>query len=149
MGRMPRPISHGPRVLLASTPSADAILRQLLEPFGGFVSAYTHEEAIEQIEAGVDLVVCSLRFDESRMLDLIAEVARLKPHLPFICCRVQESELPESSLRAAFTAAGHLGAVAVIDLPEIMRAAGADRAEAQLNACVRAHLQGAGHASMS
>ncbi len=140
---------HSPRVLLASTPSADAILRHILAPLGGIVSAFTHEEAIERIGAGVDLVVCSLRFDESRMLDLIAEVAQRMPHLPFICCRVQESHLPESSLRAAFTAAGHLGAVAVVDLPRLVRAGGEDRAEAQFNACVRAHLHGAGHASMS
>lgn len=146
---MPLPTSSGPRVLLASTPSADAILRHILAPLGEIVSAYTHEDAIERIDSGVDLVVCSLRFDESRMLDLIAEVARRHPHLPFICCRVQESDLPESSLRAAFTAAGHLGAVAVVDLPRLVRAGGEDRAEAQLNACVRAHLQDAGHASMS
>lgn len=142
--------SHGPRVLLASTPSADLILRHILAPLAEIVSAYNHEEAIAQIEAGVDLVVCSLRFDESRMLDLIAEMAGARPHLPFICCHVQESELPEGSLRAAFTAAGHLGAVAVVDLPRLVRASGELRAEAQLNACVRAHLHGgAGHASMS
>ena len=140
---------HGPRMLLASTPSADLILRHILAPLGEIVSAYNHEEAIAQIEAGVDLVVCSLRFDESRMLDLIAEVAQHLPHLPFICCRVQDSDLPESSLRAAFTAAGHLGAVAVMDLPQLVRAGGEHCAEAQLNACVRAHLHGAGHASMS
>jgi hypothetical protein len=144
---MPPAKSPSARVLLASTPSADAILRHILAPLGEIVSAYTHEAAIEEIDAGVDLVVCSLRFDESRMLDLIAEVAARFPRLPFICCRVQESELPESSLRAAFTAAGHLGAVAVVDLPRLVRAGGEDRAEAQLNACVREHLHG--HASMS
>ena len=138
-----------PRVLLASTPSADPILRHILAPLGEIVSAYTHEEAIAEIDAGVDLVVCSLRFDESRMLDLIAEVAARLPRLPVICCRVLDSELPESSLRAAFTAAGHLGAVAVVDLPLLARDGGEDRAGAQLNACVRAHLHGAGHASMS
>ncbi len=77
------------------------------------------------------------------LADLIAEVAQRMPHLPFICCRVQESDLPESSLRAAFTAAGHLGAVAVVDLPRLVRAGSEDRAEAQFHACVRAHLHGA------
>jgi len=141
--------SEGPRVLLASTPSADPILRHILAPLRDIVSAYTHEEAIARIDAGVDLVVCSLRFDESRMLDLIAEVAGSRPHLPFICCRVLESELPGTSLRAAFTAAGHLGAVAVVDLPQLVRSCGERLAQAQLNACVRAHLRGPGHASMS
>jgi len=146
---MSPPTSPTPRLLLASTPSADPILRHILAPLGEVVSAYTHEEAIGHIEAGVDAVICSLRFDESRMLDLIAEVASRKAHLPFICCRVLESDLPEASLRAAFTAAGHLGAVAVVDLPGLARSAGELCAEAELHACVRQHLQGAGHASMS
>jgi hypothetical protein len=143
------PTSPTPRVLLASTPSADPILRHSLAPLGDVVSAFTHEEAMRHIEAGVDAVVCSLRFDESRMLDLIAEVAGRLPHLPFICCHVLESELPEASLRAAFTAAGHLGAVAVVDLPRLARSVGVHCAQAELNACVRAHLHGAGHASIS
>jgi len=137
------------RILLASTPKGDPILRRILEPIGQVVSAFTHDEAIAAIGGGVDLVVCSLRFDESRMLELLAQVARQLPDVPFVCCHVLDSELPEPSMQAAFTAAGQVGAVEVVDLAGITRREGADHAAARLRSSVRAHLHGAGHASMS
>jgi hypothetical protein len=140
----------GHRILIASTPPGESILRRILEPLGAqTLSAVTHEEALDRIRKGVDLVVCSLRFDESRMLDLVAATAALRPHLPFVCCRVIDSDLPHSWLRAAFAAAGHLGAVAVIDFPELARSEGAGHAESELRASVAIHLQGASYASMS
>ena len=146
---MQHPLPHF-RVLLACTRSGEPVLRRILRPLGvEAVVAFTHEEALARIEEGVDLVLCSLRFDESRMLELIVELGRARPHLPFVCCRVLPSDLPEASLRAAFTAAGHLGAVAVVDLPGLERCEGAGRAEGTLRTSVAAHLQGEGRASMS
>jgi DNA-binding NtrC family response regulator len=138
------------RILIACTELAEPILRAILDPLGAeVVAGFTHEQAIERIRQGVDLVVCSLRFDESRMLDLIADVARTNPHLPFVCCRVLDSDLPQTSLRAAFVAAGHLGAVGVLDLPALTRTEGAVLAEREVRATVAAHLQDAEHESMS
>jgi hypothetical protein len=145
-----QPPFEGHRILLASTASGEAILRRILDPLGvEAVAAFTREQALERIGEGVELVVCSLRFDESRMLDLVAEIVPLRPHLPFVCCRVIDSDLPPASLRAAFTAAGHLGAVAVIDFPELTRCEGAGRAESDVRASVASHLHGAPRASMS
>ena len=138
------------RILLACTEPGEPVLRRILEPLGvESIAAFTHEQAIERIREGVDLVVCSLRFDESRMLDLVAEIALARPHLPFVCCRVMDSDLPQTSLHAAFMAAGHLGAVAVIDFPELARAEGEEHAQCMVRETVAAHLQGAAHASMS
>jgi CheY-like chemotaxis protein len=137
------------RILLACTAQGEPVLRPILEPLAEIVVAFDHEEAIAHIERGVDLVLCSLRFDESRTLDLIAELARQRPHLPVVCCRVMQSDLGEASLRAAFVAAGHLGAVALVNLPELERREGAAPAQAKLRAAVLDHLHGVGHASMS
>ncbi len=137
------------RILLACTARGEPVLRPVLESLGEIVVAFDHEAAIAHIERGVDLVLCSLRFDESRMLDLIAELARQRAHLPVVCCRVLDSGLGEASLRAAFTAAGHLGAVAFLNLPELERREGVATAEAELRATVLEHLHGVGHASMS
>lgn len=140
----------GRRILIASTLPGGSILRRILEPLGvETVSSVTREEALERVGEGVDLVVCSLRFDESRMLDLLAAIAALRPHLPFLCCRVLDSDLPHASLRAAFTAAGYLGAVAAMDFQEIAASEGVARAESELRARVALHLQGAPHASTS
>jgi hypothetical protein len=141
---------QGRRILIASTLLGGSTLRRILEPLGvETVCAVTREEALDRVGEGVDLVVCSLRFDESRMLDLVAEVAALRPDLPFVCCRVVDSDLPQASLRAAFTAAGHLGAVAVIDFPELARSEGTGLAERDVRESVAIHLYGAPHASMS
>jgi len=137
------------RILLACTARGEPVLRPILEALGEIVVAFDHEQAIDHIERGVDLVLCSLRFDESRMLDLIAELGRMRPHLPVVCCRVLDSDLGDASLRAAFVTAGHLGAVAVLNLPELERREGVATARAELRATVLEHLHGVGHASMS
>jgi DNA-binding NtrC family response regulator len=138
------------RILLACTELAEPVLRAMLDPLGvDLVAAFTHEQAVERVREGVDLVVCSLRFDESRMLDLVGEIAATNPPLPYMCCRVLASDLPQTSLRAAFIAAGHLGAVAAIDFPALERSLGVGRAEREVRATVAAHLQDAEHASMS
>ena len=139
-----------PRILLACTPDDEPVLRIALAGLDAeVVGAHAHDEALREIARGIDLVVCSLRFDESRMFDFIAEVGRERPRLPFICCRVLESHLPERALRAAFAAAGHLGAVAVVNLPELVRHVGALRARADLRETVRAQVHGAAQASMT
>lgn len=137
------------RILLACSPDSEPILRSALDPLEAeIVSAFAHDDAKAQLEAGVDLVVCSLRFDESRMLDFIAEAARERPRVPFVCCHVY-AELPADSLRAAFTAAGHLGAVAIVDFPEAARRGSVAQAQALLRGAVLAHLRHMRHASMS
>jgi hypothetical protein len=138
------------RVLLASTREGDPLVRRILGPLEvDVLSAFTHEEAIERIREGVDLVLCSLRFDESRMLDLLSEVGASVHHPPLLCCRLLDSDIRESSLHAAFTVAGHLGAAAVLDFPDLVRREGLARAEAALRESVAAQLHDIGHASMS
>ena len=147
---MLRPATPPPRILLASTHDGIEVLRRALAPLAlETACAYSHDEALRQVDLGVDAVVCSLRFDESRMLDFVAEMGRTRPGLPFVCCSVLESDLPAQSLHAAFTAAGHLGAVAVLDLPELARREGAGVAERSLREAVLASVHGIGHASMS
>jgi DNA-binding NtrC family response regulator len=138
------------RVLVACSPDSEEVLRGALAPLGVPIArAFTHDEAKAHLEAGIDVVVCSLRFDESRMLDFIAEVARERPRLPVVCCHVS-SRLREASLRAAFAAAGHLGAVAVVDFPEGGGANEAAAAQAALRAAVAESLShGVDRASIS
>lgn len=112
------------------------------------VTAHDVAGAMHALGHGIDLVVCTLLFDESRMLELAARVGRERPQLPFVCCRVM-SDLPAHSLDAAFAAAGHLGAVATVDLPHTARGEALARAEEALCRAVRAHLHDARQASMS
>lgn len=137
------------RILLACTRDGAEILRQALACLDAEITcAYSKDEALARVDC-VDVVVCSLRFDESRMLDFVAQVARERPSLPFLCCQVTDSDLREPSLDAAFTAADHLGAVAVLNLFELARREGPRRAEQALRDAVVSHLHDVGHASMS
>ena len=142
--------SRPSRVLLACTAeNADTLGRALACLDAEITCAFSREEAMACVDGGVDLVVCSLRFDESRMLDFVAELARRRPHLPLVCCHVIGSNLPEPSLDAAFTAAGHLGAVALVNLPELARSEGAELAERRLREAVVSSLHDVARASMS
>ena len=146
---MVRPAPHRSRVLLACTrDSAHSLRRALVGVDADITCAYSKEEALARVECA-DVVVCSLRFDESRMLDFVAQVARERPSLPFLCCQVTDSDLREPSLDAAFTAADHLGAVAVLNLFQLARREGTRRAEQALRDAVVSHLHDVGHASMS
>jgi CheY-like chemotaxis protein len=146
---MLRPASRRPRDHLACTAEGALTLRHALAGLDAEIRcAFSREEALASVES-VDVVVCSLRFDESRMLDFMAHLAREHPHLPLVCCHVIESDLPEPSLDAAFTVADHLGAVAVVNLTELARRLGTERAEASLRAAIVPHLHDVGHASMS
>ena len=147
---MYRPASRRSRVLLACTTESAGTLRRALERLDAEIScAFSKEEAMARVDGGVDLVVCSLRFDESRMLDFMAQLARERPRLPLVCCHVTDSDLPGPSLDAAFTAAGYLGAVAVVNLPDLARRQGADLAESSLREAVASNLHDVARVSMS
>ena len=146
---MPRKPSLRPRILLAAPYDAEALLRRALGPLElELFAAHDGDSAMRAVERGIDLVVCTLRFDESRMLDFAARIAHARPHLPVVCCRVL-SRLPGASLDAAFAAAGRLGAVEMVNLGRVARREGVPNAEEQLRAAVLAHLHGVGHTSMS
>ncbi len=134
------PASRRSRILLACTlENADTLRRALDRLDAEITCAFSREEAMDRLDGGVDLVVCSLRFDESRMLDFMAQLARERPWLPLVCCHVMDSDLPEPSLDAAFTVAGYLGAVAVLNLPDLRRQ-GAELAERSLREAVASNL---------
>jgi hypothetical protein len=136
-------IPHRSRILLATTHDAEPVLRRALAPLDADL-AVEHEcgSALRVVEEGVDLVVCTISFDESRMLDFAARLGHDWPRLPFVCCRVL-SGLPAPAIEAAFFAAENLGAVERVNLRL------APSGEERLRRAVLAHLHDMGHASMS
>ena len=121
------------RVLVACTGSAQEVLAQVLSGWADWSVVYTLEAALRGLDQHPDLVVCTMRFDDSRMLDLAAEIAH-RGDVPLFCCRVGESELPEHSLAAAVIAAQNLGAVAFVDFPHLVREIGMEQALARFRA---------------
>ncbi|MGE5098036.1 MAG: hypothetical protein ACM3SO_23065 [Betaproteobacteria bacterium] len=130
-------------VLLAAAPDSGPVLSRMLCDVARPIVAYSVEEALRLLDPGIDLVICTLRFDESRMLEFLAQATRDIPRLRWICCRVLESDLPESSLDAARVAALKLGALAFIDLPALRARQGAEAAAESFRNVVRKHLAAA------
>ncbi len=113
-----------PLIVAACSPGAAEVLSGVLCGAARLVPAGSEHEALRMIEelAAPDLLVCSLRFDESRMLELVAHAAVSRPGLPCVCCRLAtRGRIGEASLRAAFTAARQLGAAACFDLLALER----------------------------
>lgn len=127
-------------VLLACTPQSRARLYPLLAGIADVVTASTLEEALQRLAAGPALIVCSMKFDDSRMLDLAAEASRRYPHIPFVCCRASESELPSASLHAVHAAASNVGVVEFFDLFEAAGELGPEHAADLFRECVARHV---------
>jgi hypothetical protein len=141
---MPLPERQRPRVLVACTPEGFPVLHGILGDAVELVPVHSEEEALRRLarDARVALLLCSMRFDDSRMLDLVRDAVVGHPRIPCVCCRVNPgSHLSDESLHGAFVAAGFLGAQEFIDLPELEAALGAPRARERFRAIVLGHLE--------
>lgn len=125
---------------MAETPSAAEIVRPVLE--GHFHLIYSHSlrDALRALEddASLDLVLCGLHFDESRMFELLQHVrnGRSTHHIPFVCLNAKNSVLPQSVVRIAAKAVITMGGDGFIDLVRWRCVLGDDKAFSRF----RAHL---------
>jgi hypothetical protein len=104
-----------PKIVVACTPENRSVLEEVLRGVAHPVMALSEDEAFHSIDPDVSLLVCTLRFDDSRMLDFLRIAREQFAHLPCVCCRVGKGSLPDRSLHAALDAALELGASDVID----------------------------------
>src|SRR6476469_6283677 len=118
-----------PIVLLACDPSETEVLRAFVPSGASVVTATSVEGAVERISQGVDAVICSMDFDDSRMLDLVQEAHGRRPEVPVVCCRVFGSRISDVCVRAAAAAALSVGVAGFIDLASRLPVFGADAAE--------------------
>ncbi len=69
---------------------------------------------------GIDAIVCSIHFDESRMFD------------PLVCCRILHSPLSARAIEALVTTAKSLGCRQVVDFNQLQRSHGEAEADRRL-----------------
>jgi hypothetical protein len=129
--------SAQPRVLVAGSRLAIDTFTRLLGDRVRFVFAESFEEALAHLDDGLDLVVCTARFDESRMFDLLEALRERQEHpLPVICCRVMNARLRPPMYRSIELASNALGAAAFFDLHTESMCLGVEVAEQQLRELV-------------
>ena len=134
--------SSRPRVLVAGTQEVIDAARAV---FGGelqLTSAYSVGEALRQVENGVDLVLCNVRFDDSRMFDFLGALNAMPParQMPVICCRMQRTPMSGGSRRGIELALEALGVVAFVDMHDLEQKYGEPAAKAALRDAVMRHL---------
>jgi CheY-like chemotaxis protein len=111
-----------PRVLIAGTQQAIDILQEVLGGDFELLSATSINEALYLLEPQVDLVLCNVRFDDSRMFEFLhaLQTAPAGRGLPVICCRVENDPLTPRVRRAIEHALEALGISIFVDRPLLL-----------------------------
>lgn len=116
------------RVLIASQPGAWRVLEAMLEEVVDLVPAHTTADALKILNReSIDLIVSTIAFDESRMIEFLQAVKRTASidHVPFLCTRVLSSVLQDSFIGSMRDSCIQCGAVDLTDIaklpPEIAR----------------------------
>src|SRR5262245_44353301 len=108
-----------PRVLIAGTLPAIETVQHLLGAEVDCVSATSLADALRRLEAHPDVILCNVRFDESRMIDLL-RAAKAEPatrDTPFVCFRLTPLSL--AMRKAVEVTVLALGAMAFVDLSSL------------------------------
>ena len=121
------------RLLIAVTPMGFAHAKRALHRRFDLVPAFSLEQALAALDAGgIDAIVCSIHFDDSRMFDLLHLARSRHSGLPFICCRLLHSPLSSRGLDAMVTTARELGCRGFVDFNELQRSLGVAEADRRL-----------------
>ena len=117
------------RALIASRPKGRELLRQMLQDSLDLVPVVTMEEAFEALKAEPrpDLILSTLAFDESRMIEFLQAVKRdrrLRP-IPFYCCRVVQGIITDDLVGKMNAVCKECGAEDFIDVAKLPRTAAA------------------------
>jgi hypothetical protein len=105
--------------MAAVTPPGLKIVRPLIAGRCEVVPAFTMQVAMEVLRDRIQLVVCSLHFDESRMFDLLSYMRLAAPKIPVVCCCLLPTQLSEAAMNDLMVAARELGASDFIDLRQL------------------------------
>jgi hypothetical protein len=130
-------------VLVAGTREVVDAARAALGGELELAAAYSVAEALKEVQGGVELVLCNVRFDDSRMFDFLGALNAMPgaPRVPVICCRVARSPISAGSRRGIELALEALGVLSFLDLHELEQRDGPAAAQAALRGMVMAHLR--------
>lgn len=82
--------------------------------------ATTVAEALALLDVDLDLIVCQMHFDDSRMFDLLRAARQTAPDVPFVACRLVGSVLTRAMMEAMIIGVKHAGAETFLGI-EVMQ----------------------------
>jgi response regulator RpfG family c-di-GMP phosphodiesterase len=111
-----------PRVLIAGTQQAIDFLQEVLGRDFELLSATSIHEALYLLDPRVDLIICNVRFDDSRMFEFLHALQGTPAGhgVPVICCRMQPDPLSPRVRRAVEHALEALGITTFVDRPLLL-----------------------------
>src|ERR687887_654812 len=135
------PMHHHRGVLIAATPAAAARLEETLGEDLHFIVVHTVGDAVAALKranGSIALILSSIAFDESRMLDLLAAVKRdaATRAVPFVCFRLLPSVLAQHAIDRLRLVCELLGAADFIDFAVLEEERGVEAARAQFRTAV-------------
>ncbi len=128
-------------ILVAGTPEAVVTAKYALGTAFNYVPAYTIDQAASFLCAPVDVIVCNVAFDSSRMFDFI-RAARQGPKsrtIPIVCFR--QRPLSRTTHEAIENALGAFGLTTFVGLFALTAQAGVTHALLAFRAAVLAALR--------
>ena len=132
-----------PRVLVAGTRQGIASVHEVLCAECDLVGAQSVAAALAEVERGVQLIICNVRFDDSRMFDFLGALAGrpAAQGVPVICCRILHRPLSAGARRAIALALEALGVDEFVDMQAIEEERGQDAARQALRRAALARLR--------
>lgn len=128
--------------LVAARHKAFDGLHELLGSNLSLLPADSLGKALRTLQSRIDveLIICSVDFDRSRMFDLLRLAKHEFSEIPFVCCRVFDPGMTKISLEALQIASVALGAATFIDVPGLTSRYGEDVMREMFLASVLKHL---------
>ena len=132
-----------PRVLLAGTQDAIDTVRAALGDLLDYICADSVETAIGHLDRDLDLILCNVRFDESRMFDFLRAVRErdVAQGIPVVCIRAHDRPLSPGTHDAIEAALREFDTACFVDLYSLSRESGGSAALAILRNTVFSRLK--------
>lgn len=130
------------RIFIGTSPQAQGIIGNALGSEFDLIFCNSLDHARTLLPGSVNVIACTVRFDGSRMFDLLRYV-RSNPatrSIPFVGLRVLQGALPIHEVAAATTAARLLGANEFVDFCSWMNDLGDEAASEKLRVTIRQFL---------
>jgi hypothetical protein len=131
---------EGSKILVADAPEAVPLHHKILAPHYEVRTVIDYQAACDLVKKDVDLVVCGVHFDESRVFDFFSTV-RCIPK-PFVCFRSLATPLTPGALRVIKLAGEVLGSVGFIDFVNLREEIGEQGAIRKARECIDQALKG-------
>ncbi|WIG97913.1 hypothetical protein [Myxococcus sp. SDU36] len=131
------------RILVADVPSGVQTLRSVLGDTVELLPASVMADALKCLREGVELAVCGVHFDESRMFDFLRTVKAdpVTRGIPVLCFRDLDSTLAPMLLQSLEISCRALGAVGFIDIHDLKSRHGSGNADARFRKAIAAALR--------